>query len=295
MGVGVVLLVALGVGLGLADSLGSRDRDRRPDATPSAAMDQSGSLDRDRRPDATPSAATDHRDLREIVEGLRESLEEQIRRHEELRTEVAQMGAGMSGAAPIAASEVRDEENAERKETPHASGWHAGGPAEGFDDGVLFEAGLHPSDAERLREAWEGATFEQMALRDAARREGWFGKERYRTELNAIRSDLREELGENGFDALLFATGQSNRILVTGVIDRSSAAYAGFEKGDQILRYAGRRVFTPRELNEETASGVSGTTVPVEVLRRGRSETLSVRRGPLGVVTSIVRAPPVGG
>jgi hypothetical protein len=291
MGVGVILLVALGVGLGLADSLGSRGRDRRPDATPNAATDQSGSFDPGRIPGGTLNAATDDRDLREVVEGLRESLEEQIRRHEELRAEVALMRVGMSGAA----SEVQDEEDADRKETPYANGWQAAGPAEGFDDGRLLQAGLHPSDAERLRAAWERVTLEEMALKDAARREGWYGKKRYRDELTTVRSGLREELGENGFDALLFATGQANRILVTDVIARSSAAYAGFQEGDQILRYDGRRVFTPRELEKVAASGVSGSTVAVEVMRQGRSETLSVRRGPLGVVTSIVRSPPVGG
>jgi hypothetical protein len=279
MGIGAVLLVALGVALGLSDSLGSLDRDLRRDAPPNA----------------TPNAAADPRDLSEIVEDLRESLEEQARRHEELRAEVAWLRAGMLESSPVARSEAEEEASGATKEKGDAPGSRAAEAAMGFDDGVLVEAGLHPSDAERLREAWERSAFEEMALRDAARREGWFGKKRYRNERSAIWSNLREEIGEDGFDAFLFAAGQSNRVLVTDVVSRSSAAYAGFEKGDQILRYAGQRVFTPRELEEATASGVSGTTVSVEVLRGGRTQTLSVRRGPLGVVTSIVRAPPVRG
>jgi hypothetical protein len=237
----------------------------------------------------------DQRDLREVVEALRESLGEQILRHEELRAEVDWMRTEISDTSAVAPRVVQDEGRAEKVETAGANGGQSGEPGGGFDDGALLDAGVRRSDAERLREVWERAAFDEMAVKDAAWREGWYHEKRLKKELNAIWSDMRREAGDEGFDALLYATGQLNRVLVTSVIARSSAAYAGFEKGDQILRYAGKRIFTPRELEREAASGVPGSTVAVEVLREGRAQTLSVRRGPLGVVTNIIRAPPVSG
>jgi hypothetical protein len=237
----------------------------------------------------------DQRDLSEAMEALRESLGEQIRRHEELRAEVDWMRTEMSGASPVASRVVQDEGLAKTVETAGANGGKSGEPGGDFDDGALLEAGVHRSDAERLREVWERAAFDGIAVKHAARREGWYHKKRLKKELNAIWWDMRREAGDEGFDALLYATGQLNRVLVTAVIARSSAAHAGLEKGDHILRYAGKRIFTPRELEQATASGVPGSTVAVEVLRKGQTQTLSVRRGPLGVVTNIIRAPPAGG
>jgi serine protease Do len=67
--------------------------------------------------------------------------------------------------------------------------------------------------------------------------------------------------------------------LVSGIEPRGPAGPAGMRTGDVIVSFNGREVRNPRELPRIVAEAPVGTTVPVTVMRDGRSATLTVTLG----------------
>jgi S1-C subfamily serine protease len=67
------------------------------------------------------------------------------------------------------------------------------------------------------------------------------------------------------------------------VLASSAAERAGLQPGDQIISYAGTRVFDTRELNSLTRQGTPNESVNVTVIRNGQTVNVQVPRGPLGV------------
>jgi hypothetical protein len=152
-----------------------------------------------------------------------------------------------------------------------------------FDDARLAASGIALDEIERLRERYETTELDELYLRDQAAREGWSRSSRFRQETQDLEGRLREDLGEEDYDRMLFATGQNNRVRVNNVIGRSPAADAGLLTGDIIIRYANNRIFNPRALRNQTSQGVLGKPVPIEILRNGEITTFFLPRGPLGV------------
>ncbi len=95
---------------------------------------------------------------------------------------------------------------------------------------------------------------------------GWLG-----VSIQNLTRDLAASLG---MDAAVGA-------LVADVVDDSPARRAGIRRGDVILGYDGREVTTSSDLPILVAETRVGETVPVELSRRGRRETLSVTIGEL--------------
>jgi hypothetical protein len=152
-----------------------------------------------------------------------------------------------------------------------------------FDETALIGIGVYEDDARRLRERWEQWQMERLYIIDQATREGWLRSPRHRQEQLSVRQALREDLSDQDYDLLLFATGQPNRVAVRDVLDRSPARDAGLQTGDIILSYGDTRVFRPRELKRQTAAGEPGEFVRLGVARGDQRITLYVPRGPLGV------------
>ena len=63
--------------------------------------------------------------------------------------------------------------------------------------------------------------------------------------------------------------------LISSIEDGSPAAKAGFKQGDVITSYNGKPVADSNQLRNSVASTKPGTTVQVQVLRNGRTETLT--------------------
>jgi hypothetical protein len=227
-----------------------------------------------------------------------EALDQEVEAREELSREVAELRGALAAAGLLYESgvsspvEIPDETfdaggDPTEEDLPVAAGRRPGFAAE-----ALVAAGLDPARAAALRERWEEYTLEKLYLRDQAAREGWMMSPRHRREQNALANRLRDEIGEEDYGALLYATGEPNTVEVTDVLARSLAHDAGLEPGDRILRYDGARIFRPNALRLATAAGELGEFVSVEVDRDGRLVTLRVRRGPLGVlVQGTTRAP----
>jgi membrane-associated protease RseP (regulator of RpoE activity) len=138
----------------------------------------------------------------------------------------------------------------------------------------------------------------RLELRDQALREGWFGTDRYRAELERLAEqepDLRDELGDEAYDRYLYAAGENNRIRVEGVIAGSVAEEIGLQPGDLIETYDGARVFSFGELRRATTEGTRDELVDIRIRRADGSIVQSlVPRGPLGVRLDGDRARPEG-
>jgi membrane-associated protease RseP (regulator of RpoE activity) len=96
-------------------------------------------------------------------------------------------------------------------------------------------------------------------------------------------SALRKELGDAEYEKYLAGTGRPTNVPVMEVLASSAAEKSGLKAGDQILSYAGTRVFEMSELNALTRQGSPGESVTVEVQRDGQTVQLQVPRGVLGV------------
>lgn len=165
-----------------------------------------------------------------------------------------------------------------------------------FDAPALLEQGYSAQDTTRLQGLFEESELQVLYLRDRATREGWAGTPRFLQEMHQLRSGLRESVGDETFDWLLFATQRANRVAVRTVLSTGPAAQAGIRTGDLILRYDGRTIFRGRELQQATTQGEAGRSVPVEVMSEGgQLRRLTVPSGPLGIQLAEERHPPQSG
>jgi len=141
----------------------------------------------------------------------------------------------------------------------------------------LVKAGFTPERAEWImRRTQELEVQAQQAQYDAQRN----GQPVARVDTDAA---LRKEMGDAEYEKYLAGTGRSTNVQVMDVLASSAAEKSGLKAGDQILSYAGQRVFDTNDLNSLTRQGTPGETVTVEVQREGQTVQLSVPRGVLGV------------
>jgi len=79
--------------------------------------------------------------------------------------------------------------------------------------------------------------------------------------------------------------------LVSTVDEGSPAATAGLKQGDVITHYNGKAVADNNQLRNAVASTTPGTSVPVQILRNGKSETLQATVGELEARNGRATAP----
>jgi Do/DeqQ family serine protease len=96
-------------------------------------------------------------------------------------------------------------------------------------------------------------------------RRPWFG-----ARLQAVTADVAESLGLD----------RPSGILVTGVVEKGPAAEAGLRRGDIIVAVDGTNVDDPDAFGYRFATRSLGGHVPVQILRGGQRQTLSVRLAP---------------
>ncbi len=88
--------------------------------------------------------------------------------------------------------------------------------------------------------------------------------------LGVLIQDVTHELAES------FGMGRPQGALVAKVLPDSPAEQAGFEVGDIVLRFDGKAVKHSSDLPPIVGSTSVGRAVPVEILRKGDSQTLRV-------------------
>jgi membrane-associated protease RseP (regulator of RpoE activity) len=94
---------------------------------------------------------------------------------------------------------------------------------------------------------------------------------------------LRAELGDADYERYLAAQGQPTSIQVTRVLAGSPGSDAGLQPGDQLVSYAGERVYNVSDLRKLTLQGTPGEDVVIEIDRDGVRMQLNVQRGPVGI------------
>lgn len=153
----------------------------------------------------------------------------------------------------------------------------------------MLAAGIDEQTARDLQNRRDQHQLARLELFDQAAREGWDESDvlsEKLAELDANRINLREEIGDDAYDRLLFESGDPNRVSIASVITGSAAEIAGLEVGDLITNYDNLRVFNVRELQQATRSGTKGEYVQILFDRGGRLLSADIPRGPMGVTLS---------
>lgn len=152
----------------------------------------------------------------------------------------------------------------------------------GFEDETLEKIGMEEKEVARIRERWEKFQLDLLYYRDQNARGERTPAEQLQKRV-AMEFELAQDLGEANYDALLFASKQHNRIVVTNVIPDSEAEWVGLEVGDHVIRYGDIRTWKPRDLKLASRAGEKGELTRIEVWRGDHIETMYVRRGPIGI------------
>jgi hypothetical protein len=162
-----------------------------------------------------------------------------------------------------------------------------------FDSPALREHGISEQESARLERLFEESELQVLYLRDQSMREGWAGTPRFLQAMHDMRSSLRESVGDESFDWLLYATRRPNRVVVRAVLSTGPAAQAGIQAGDMIVRYDDRAIFKGRELQQATTKGEAGRIIGVDLISgSGQLRRVTVPSGPLGLQFAEERHPP---
>jgi hypothetical protein len=178
-------------------------------------------------------------------------------------------GAGPGQEPQANIREIRAREQAVRR---------GGGEPAGrqFVDQLIAE-GFAPDRAEWLVRRTEELRMQALQAQYDAQRNG------RPVDPAAGMQSLRTELGDADYERYLKASGRPSAVPVREVLASSPAERSGLQPGDEIVAYAGKRVFDMRELNELTLEGTPGESVVVDVRRDGQNVQLVMPRGPIGI------------
>ncbi len=152
----------------------------------------------------------------------------------------------------------------------------------------LIKAGFTAYEADQIVTLADETMLNRLNLEYQATREGWRESPEYRErmrELPSVRDRISQEHGEDAYDRYLYASGRSNRVIVTDVYTSSAAADAGLQAGDKVIAMADTKIYSTRDLRSIATSGSAGELVPVTVERKGVRFEVFIPRGPLGVRT----------
>ena len=144
---------------------------------------------------------------------------------------------------------------------------------------VPINPGALADEIEYIRTLWIRAKEEEEAQFERST-DSWVPRE---VRAAAIKKTLRSDLGDEYYDAMLYATDQPNRARIGNVIGTSPAAAAGLRIKDLVLRYNGERVFEANDLKRLSASSDPERVVVVWIRRNGEEMEMYVPGGPLGI------------
>jgi len=219
---------------------------------------------------------------------LERALDEEIVQRAVLEDRVAELASQLEalGEGPTPAREL-DASNGQGPAPPanmreiraRAQAGRAGGGQQAerrFVEQLIAE-GFAPDRAEWLVRRTEELRMQALQAQYDAQRSG-----RPMDPVAGLQS-LRTELGEADYERYLKADGRPTAVPVREVLASSPAERSGLQPGDEIVAYAGKRVFDMRELNALTLEGTPGESVVVDVRRDGQNVQLVMPRGPIGI------------
>ncbi len=145
----------------------------------------------------------------------------------------------------------------------------------------LVAAGISQDRAEWILQREAQIRMSLMEARYEAQRSGEASD--YGALQQAEMAAFRNELGSTDYERYLEGTGRPTSVVVGSVLDTSPAQNVGIQPGDEIVSYAGTRVYSMSDLNRAMLEGVAGETVTAQVVRDGVTMQVAIRRGPLGI------------
>jgi predicted metalloprotease with PDZ domain len=147
----------------------------------------------------------------------------------------------------------------------------------------LIEAGFSPGRADWITRRESELRMEAMQAQYDARRSGE-PLDRSDPQMNPDAA-LRAEIGDAEYTQYLQANNRRTSVVIGSVFESSPGQTAGLQSGDEIVAYAGQRVFDTSDLNQQTMQGEPGQSVVVDIVRDGIPMQLVMPRGPIGVST----------
>jgi len=204
----------------------------------------------------------------EVESNARKELEKSI---SDLKLQISELNASLQNSNVMNTSDSANQ-------APGSNRW--------FNEKAMISTGLSEAEITEIKNQYETIEMEKLYLRDRAIRENWIGTERYTkelTELNGRFDSFRSQTSDNVYESLLFATGQSNRVVVQDVMQNSPASQAGIKTGDFLLQYGETRIYSAFDLRRAITDGEAGEEVKVELNRQGTTSTVYLPRGPMGI------------
>ena len=177
------------------------------------------------------------------------------------------------------ASATSEEEESESRSSRREQ-WRRRNSIEGKME-ALIEAGFLPSQASMIVQRESELQMESIKARYEAEKSG--DSSEYWRNRTSSSETIRQELGDADYERYLVANGRSTNVSVSSVIESSPAQSAGLQAGDEIVRYAGERVFSMTDLTRETMNGLAGQNVVVDIMRNGNPMQIVMPRGPVGI------------
>lgn len=147
--------------------------------------------------------------------------------------------------------------------------------------GRLLKAGFDATTAEWILTRESEFQMEMLRARYDANRNG----ERIDSyqQNSAFRDEMQQQLGDEKFEQYLAANGNPLHVSIGTVLDSSPAQVAGLRPGDQIVNYGGERIYSMRDLTEQTMQGVPDENVVIDFVRDGVPMQVVLPRGPVGI------------
>ncbi|MEE3327805.1 MAG: PDZ domain-containing protein [Myxococcota bacterium] len=160
-----------------------------------------------------------------------------------------------------------------------------------FDSEALLSLGIREGEIERIEEVWQEYFMNRIRIDNERSRQKDKWKEAAQLDImNAAQA--REALGDESYDAMLYAMGEKNRVFFSKLLEDSPGMSAGLMPGDELISYDGQRIFRPFEIKQLTSEGDRGEWVEVRVQREGEPRRFFVPRGPIGAQLDFRSSPP---
>lgn len=159
----------------------------------------------------------------------------------------------------------------------------------------LIQQGVPATTVNMIKSYLDSRRLQRLQLRNEAIRNGTQDSDEFiekMYQLNDTATTLRQEFGEKVYDQYLYASGQPNRVAVRETIAGSVAESAGIQAGDIILRYANEPIYKMNDLRQATTEGSPGEGTLIELSRDHQVFSMTVPRGPLGVLMDYLRVQP---
>ncbi|UCH40648.1 MAG: hypothetical protein JSU67_02820, partial [Gammaproteobacteria bacterium] len=200
----VLISVSLALILGIAIGAMLPERSALPPAPePAAAGSASEAAQAPAEPiPARQAANTEIEQLKRLLRDEIRAREILAQRLEALNRRVAAIDSGKSGPPASADSQNSADDYLDQA---------AAGERQWFDQQALLDSGMDDIQVQQLKLFFETLEMERLYLRDRAARESW-ERGRLREEMQSLQDreeTLKQELGEDGYDAYLYASGQT--------------------------------------------------------------------------------------